>query len=580
MSKQTNAYEGFETFTNAFKMAFKMHAIIILSLITLHIIIFIGLTDFRQYENKAIINWYKVSLAAQMPIDLKVKFPLPNGEWITAIARAIYFEDELSTRMKKIQGGINSRLKKTALIYLLYPILIFYFHQRAKRQTAKKHIRGETLITPKQYQKKIKKNKEKTDLPLGQVTMPVDAETKHLIMVGKTGSGKTNAMNQVVERLKDRGERGIIYDSKGDFISNFYDPDKDIIFNPLDQRTVRWSIFNDIRLKTDIKAIANSQIPEPPHRENSFWTNTARGIFSGTIKYLNEKGSTKNSDIWDFLNQKDKHIGNALSSVGEISAKYLTKPDSDTAQSIISTLISYIEPYEYLADIDGDFSIIDWINNGEGFLFISSFSQIRDTLKPIISLFLDIMAMRLLARPENPREKTFFIIEELWSLQKLPSLLDLITQSRSKGGALFLSVQEVAQLDAIYGSNGRKTLFNNCGSQLVFGCSESDTAEYCSKLIGSEEAIESTKTYSLGVDKFKDGVNLSQSRRNKRIIMPSEIRALNDLESITKFNGYSPTRNSFAYKEYDSGQPSFIERGGLKLTRVLNDKEKKVADYG
>jgi len=36
----------------------------------------------------------------------------------------------------------------------------------------------------------------------------------------------------VLERLKERGERGIVYDFKGDYVSRFYNPDTDILFNP------------------------------------------------------------------------------------------------------------------------------------------------------------------------------------------------------------------------------------------------------------------------------------------------------------------------------------------------------------
>ncbi len=191
-------------------------------------------------------------------------------------------------------------------------------------------------------------------------------------------------------------------------------------------------------------------------------------------------------------------------------------------------------------------------------MFISSYADTRDALKPMISLFLDLLSLRFLALPECPAKKTFFVLDELWTLQKLPALLDLVTQARSKCGGLILSVQEIAQLDAIYGKNGAKTIFNNCGSQLVFGCTESETARYCSQLIGEEETLEATRSYSLGVDKFKDGVNISQSRSKKDVLLPSEFRALPDLSAILKVNNYPPLRTRFEYKGFELRHPSFV----------------------
>jgi type IV secretory pathway TraG/TraD family ATPase VirD4 len=132
-----------------------------------------------------------------------------------------------------------------------------------------------------------------------------------------------------------------------------------------------------------------------------------------------------------------------------------------------------------------------------------------------------------------------------------------VTQARSKGGALILSVQEIAQLEAIYGRTGAKTIFNNCGSQLVFGCTEPETAKFCSSLLGEEEVLEATRSYTLGVDKFKDGVNISQSRRQKDLLLPSEFRALEDLNAFLKVNNYPPLKTRFDYTLYEHRQPSF-----------------------
>lgn len=502
-TKNASAFEGFETFTNSFKMILKMHLCILVGCLVLQFVALFAMWDFRDYHNRLMLSWYKAQIAASMPLKLKVAYPTPDGGRNVAYARDIVRAPDFINYANYHNHRYMVAVAWSFCVYLFYPLTLLFFRRRASEQADKAHLRGTRLIDPKRYRKLARKRKDPLDLPMGDVRMPLEAETKHLVVVGKSGCGKTNAVNQVIERLRERGERAVIYDSKGDFISTFYDSDRDLIFNPLDRRSVRWTLFNDIRIKPDIDAIATSQIPPSDDRENPFWKNTARGVFAACLSFLQREGNTRNSDIWRLLTTDDDVIADCLKDSGEMAAKYLSKPDSDTAKSIISTMMSHLGSYEYLAALDGRFSITDWVREGKGFLFISSYSDIRDTLKPLISLFLDQLSMRLLALPECPSRKTFFILEELWTLQKMPSLLDLVTQSRSKCGALILSVQEIAQLEAIYGRSGAKTIFNNCGSQLVFGCTEPETAQFCSKLLGEEEVLEATRSYTLGVSTLR-----------------------------------------------------------------------------
>jgi type IV secretory pathway TraG/TraD family ATPase VirD4 len=555
--KTASAFEGFETFTNSFKMIFKMHLCILAGCLLLQCFILYALWDFRSYDNRFMLAWYKARIAAQIPLQMKVAFPTPDGGRNVFLARDIVQSPDLINYASQNNYRYLVAIAWSFCTYLFYPLTLFYFRRKAVALAEKAHLRGTRLIDPKHYRTLVRKRKDVLDLPMGSVQLPLEAETKHLVLVGKSGCGKTNAVNQIIARLRERGDRALIYDSKGDFIAKFYDPVRDLIFNPLDRRSLRWTLFNDIRIRPDIDAIAGSQIPPPNDHENPFWRTTARGLFAACLRFLRGQGHTTNRDIWELLISEDAVIAECLNQSREMAAKYLSRPDSDTAKSIISTLTSHLGAYEYLATVDGEFSITDWVKAGEGFLFISSYADIRHALKPLISLFIDQLSMRFLALPECPAQKTFFILEELWTLQKLPALLDLVTQSRSKCGALVLSVQEIAQLEAIYGRSGARTIFNNCGSQLVFGCTESETARYCSQLLGEEEVLEATRSYTLGVDKFKDGVNITQARSKKDVLLPSEFRALPDLSAILKINNYPPLRTRFEYRPFEIRHSSF-----------------------
>ena len=141
----------------------------------------------------------------------------------------------------------------------------------------------------------------------GIIPIPWWAENRHFIIVGRPGTGKTTLLNQVIEKLRQREEKAIIYDFKGDYLSCFYDPDKDYIFNPLDSRCVNWCLFDEIEMLPDIDSIATSMIP-PSYREDKFWVDAARDIFSSILHYLTIRGQKTNQAIWELVSYTEPQM--------------------------------------------------------------------------------------------------------------------------------------------------------------------------------------------------------------------------------------------------------------------------------
>lgn len=84
---------------------------------------------------------------------------------------------------------------------------------------------------------------KKSDLKLGAVPLVKDSETKHMLICGTTGSGKTNALRQLMKQIQKRGDRAIVVDTTGDFVGKFFREEKDILFNPYDARSERWHLW-------------------------------------------------------------------------------------------------------------------------------------------------------------------------------------------------------------------------------------------------------------------------------------------------------------------------------------------------
>ena len=148
-------------------------------------------------------------------------------------------------------------------LYLLYPLVIVFFKSRAKGQSRSDYIRGAKLVTSHELKRDISQAYHHTSVQIGDIALPVEFEVRHAFIVGKPGSGKTVLLNNVLSALKERENRGIVYDYKGDYVSKFYEPKDDILFNPLDIRCCGWSVMNEITTVMDIDSIAHSLIPQP-----------------------------------------------------------------------------------------------------------------------------------------------------------------------------------------------------------------------------------------------------------------------------------------------------------------------------
>ena len=84
---------------------------------------------------------------------------------------------------------------------------------------------------------------------MSSIKLPKSITRQHVGFIGTIGAGKTQGMMQLFENLGDA--KKIIVDIKGDYIS-MLQKDIDLIFCPLDKRTLGWNIFNDIKTYQDI----------------------------------------------------------------------------------------------------------------------------------------------------------------------------------------------------------------------------------------------------------------------------------------------------------------------------------------
>jgi hypothetical protein len=92
------------------------------------------------------------------------------------------------------------------------------------------HKRG-TVIT----QGRAPRRKLKGAITLAGIPLNLFDETKHIKLIGTTGTGKSTAIREILSAALERGDRAIIVDPDGGYAARFYDASKgDAILNPFD----------------------------------------------------------------------------------------------------------------------------------------------------------------------------------------------------------------------------------------------------------------------------------------------------------------------------------------------------------
>lgn len=573
-----------------------------------------GQTSIHSFRMSAqlVITMIKVALMVVLIGDLFYvfsKFDLQNIKEITIyflaklflVLGAENFQFTFSGRFGDIHHFTASAIAhNTALIFLknnffsaifyglwigfisafaLIVAMICFFNFRGNKLAQEKFIRGGKIVTKGKLKKLIRKSNllECSKLlhlqhlfhksyNLTKIPFPKDAEFLHSIILGSTGTGKTSAILELLDQIRKNGDRAIIYDKMGAYTSTYYNPQTDIILNPLDARSKSWSFFSEIRRESDYDYIASAFIPEKKDNSGPFWTDSARRVFAVFAKKLKaEKGDITNKEFGDALLKSNyKLLAQFLA--GTEASSLISAESEKTSLSILAILAAYISSIKYLHDDAEKFSIRNWIeenkNDQNGFLFISSKGDQHESLKPLISTWLDIAVKSLLSvEQEKDQRRIWIILDEVGSLQALPSLLDGLAQSRQFGGAFVISLHSISQLKTIYGRDTTDTITSLCRNKIFFAVPDNETADFCSQNLGFQEIEEVKEGISYGANEIRDGVSLNTQKSLKRLVIPSELMFMRKLQAYIKFAGDFPiSKISFAIKNRKKISQRFVER--------------------
>ena len=396
---------------------------------------------------------------------------------------------------------------------------------------------------------------------LGGIPYPYYSEMEHTLVTGSTGVGKTVLISELVEQIRKRGDKAIIYDKKGDYIEWFYDKSKDYILNPFDTRGSNWNLLAEIEHIAHLKPLSQAFIPDSRNQGDKIWDEAGRIAFSSILeKFVLAGEELTNQEIVDKILKQDTSAIEALVK-GTYAQSLIDTKSPRTTASVLFVLANYLNSLRLTKGTrENSFSIRRWLREEkkDSILFISSQQSLDSALSPLITAWFEIGINGILSLPQSLDRKTWVILDELPALNRIPSLPQGLSVARSYGGCFVLGIQNIAQMREIYGSNITEVISSECNTRCIFKTNDPDTARWLVRNLGDEDISEFKEGLSYGAHAMRDGISVNENNRIRSLILPSEIQHMKKLSLLIKMPDYPAAKAKIKYKERKQLNKAFI----------------------
>jgi hypothetical protein len=265
-------------------------------------------------------------------------------------------------------------------------------------------------------------------------------------------------------------------------VKRFYDPTRgDVILNPLDKRCPYWGPAEEPRSRSEAKALAASLFQPPQERKGEFFIESPQKLFAFLMAY----GPTPD-DLVQWMSNPDE-IDRRLK--GTEHAHLIDPRAHQQRAGVLGSLGLVADSLRLLPkreEGNGAWTATEWAEKRQGWVFIASLPAEREALRPLQSLWIDWLVLRLLNEPTKDQKRVWFVIDELASLQKLPQLHTAITEGRKGQNPVVLGFHGKTQLEYLYGHLA-EVMLSQPATSVWLTTKEPNAGEWVSKFIGKVE---------------------------------------------------------------------------------------------
>lgn len=334
------------------------------------------------------------------------------------------------------------------------------------------------------------------DLSGGEVTVPLDDDllSRHVLFLGGIGTGKTNAIFQILAQLRQSmtaNDVMLIFDTKGDFYQEFYRRGSDY-----------WNIFRELgvdeSLEENIIEITRTLFYEKVQRSNQpFFPNAAKDLFGALLLHFSraeERETANNASLRAFLNRSPiTELRGILQGHDDLRAmiSYIADDRSPQTRGVFSELQQMAR--EILVGNfcrAGSLSVREAIRSKGGkAIFIEYDLGVGGMLTPIYRLLLDLAIKEALCR-EKSEGNVWFVIDEFRLVPNLQHVDDGVNFGRSLGAKFIIGVQNVERVFYDYGESLARSILSGFMTTVAFNVNDAATRNFIQGLFGKNRKRE------------------------------------------------------------------------------------------
>jgi len=371
--------------------------------------------------------------------------------------------------------------------------------------------------------------------------LPISEATKHFLMCGATGSGKSVNIQLFLQSIANRFKAGnpraeqlIIFDAKYDVIPmlsalglKLSDPDNPTesdhpniwLINPYDRRSAEWNLSEITNTPTMARHVATLLIPEDRYSSggSKYFTDAGRELVLATIIALGHIAG----DDWTL-----RDLLCALSSresirlvteqhkkrAAQLAARILD--DEQHSPGVLSGIGSRLGQYEQIAALWHSqkkrrvFSITEFLTK-PGVLILGNDPVLRDSLWPINAILLKSLTSEILRGSETFMPRHWFLLDEFRAMERLDCMPDLLNRGRSMGASVMIGLQGIEGLadNKVYGWAQTQEMLGQCGYKTFLRVGGPETADWAQRLFGQTRYTEARHSESWGKSGYSHSTN-------------------------------------------------------------------------
>ena len=379
-----------------------------------------------------------------------------------------------------------------------------------------------------------------------------DLLSRHVMLLGGIGTGKTNAFFQMIDQLQyslTENDIMVIFDTKGDFLQEFFREGDVIISNDANAkgpsgRRNYWNIFCEINPQYEYESIleiSKSLFAEAcKNTTQIFFPNAARDIFMACMLHFRRSvplAKQTNQNLVNYINSSTSaELRKMIESYPDLRAmsSYIAKDDSAQTQGVLSELQQIIRNI-FVGNFakTGNLGLSNLVKEKKGRkIFIEYDLSLGEMLTPIYSLMFDMAIKQALGRSRS-EGNVFFITDEFRLLPNLQHIDDAVNFGRSLGIKFMIGIQNVEQIFENYGEYRARSIMSGFLTSFNFRVNDAKSREFIKEQFGKNRKLEAYVP-------ILQNKGMVEEQREANVVEDWDVTNLEIGQAIIGFPGYEP----------------------------------------